>query len=682
MKKLPILLILLLALALRSWELTAVPPGLTHDEANHGREAIGILDGIILFYFPLNYGSEPLYSYLVAGLMGLMGEHLLALRLVNVYFGLGALAALYAWTRRQFDRRTAVIAAALIAVSFWPLATSRQALRAGVLPFLVVTAVIFFWQIGVGSGKVAAQKFAAQKVAAQRWAVIGFGAAVALTFYNYLAARVLWLMFPLFLIYLFIWQRERWAQIWRPVLTGLILAGALVAPMFIYLRFNPQAQTRLDMLDGPLQALLAGNIGPALNNGVTAVLALFVNGYGDHFLAYNIPGRPVLDVVTALFFLIGLGVCLWRWRQPIYPFVLFWLLAGLLPSLITGPEANTTRNLGALPVLYLIPAIGFTAVWAGIARQGARAQKENPGVLAPWRAILPLSKQTTAVALILWLLFVGAQTSRAYFYDWAQSPDVRAAYQHTLISGLTYVQAEAIAGPIVVSSVYPGVAHDPSIALAIVGDEAERLQWVDGRLALLFPRSQPAHLLLPASTPLHPSFAPFVEPLNTINLRADDLDPYFTVNGLAPAGAPPVAPLANFNNGLHLLAARWSVNPVQPGDVIELITLWRVADAANLGPPAPPLDSTDLVLFTHVLRDDMGGILTQADRLDAPSWSWQTGDQIIQVHQMYLPPETLPGVYEVVVGVYDRESGARLPSLNEAGEVVDNRAFVVSLQAR
>jgi hypothetical protein len=66
----------------------AIPPGLTHDEANHGREAIGILQGRLALFFPLNYGSEPLYSYTVAGLMALLGRNLLALRLVTVFFNL------------------------------------------------------------------------------------------------------------------------------------------------------------------------------------------------------------------------------------------------------------------------------------------------------------------------------------------------------------------------------------------------------------------------------------------------------------------------------------------------------------------------------------------------------------------------------------------------------------------
>ena len=50
---------------------------MTHDEANHGREAIGILAGELRLFFPLNYGSEPLYSYTVALSMALFGRGLI-----------------------------------------------------------------------------------------------------------------------------------------------------------------------------------------------------------------------------------------------------------------------------------------------------------------------------------------------------------------------------------------------------------------------------------------------------------------------------------------------------------------------------------------------------------------------------------------------------------------------------
>ncbi|MCA9931539.1 MAG: glycosyltransferase family 39 protein, partial [Anaerolineales bacterium] len=299
-----ILLILLLAFVLRTYALTAVPPGLTHDEANHGREALDILDGVLLFYFPLNYGSEPLYSYTAAGSMLLFGKSLFSLRLVNVVFGVLAIGATYLWVQRAFDRRSALLTAVLLAVSFWPLAAGRQALRAGMLPFFMVGAVWYFWQIAAPPGEKQPHKTA--------WgAAVGFGVCVAITLHIYLAARVAWLIFPLFIIYLAVAHRDRFRQAWRPALLGLGVAGVLVVPMFTFLQRNPQAQTRLTMLDGPLQQLSSGNLQPIWDNASEALLAFVWPGYGDMFLAYNIPGRPVFDGVTAVFFLVGLGVAAW-----------------------------------------------------------------------------------------------------------------------------------------------------------------------------------------------------------------------------------------------------------------------------------------------------------------------------------------------------------------------------------
>ncbi|MFN2125537.1 MAG: ArnT family glycosyltransferase [Candidatus Promineifilaceae bacterium] len=197
-------LILLLALAFRLYNLTGIPPGLTHDEANHSREAIEILDGVYRYYFPLNYGSEPLYSYTVAGTMALLGENLFALRLVNVIFGLAAIAATAVWARQAFNKETALIAAGLLAVSFWPLVSSREALRAGMLPFFMVLAVWFFWQIVCnpcgqdGDGPPASTP--------GRWRmaglVIGFALSILATFHIYLAARVAWLLFPICMFYM------------------------------------------------------------------------------------------------------------------------------------------------------------------------------------------------------------------------------------------------------------------------------------------------------------------------------------------------------------------------------------------------------------------------------------------------------------------------------------------------
>ena len=106
---------------LRFWRLDSVPPGLTHDEAGHGQDAVAILHGARPIYESVGYGREPLYDYLIAGLMVLLGPTSATLRLSSVLLGVVTLLATYAWARTAFDGPTALATVVLQAASFWSL---------------------------------------------------------------------------------------------------------------------------------------------------------------------------------------------------------------------------------------------------------------------------------------------------------------------------------------------------------------------------------------------------------------------------------------------------------------------------------------------------------------------------------------------------------------------------------
>jgi 4-amino-4-deoxy-L-arabinose transferase-like glycosyltransferase len=647
-------LILLLALAFRLFRLTEIPPGLTHDEANHGREAIEILNGVFRYYFPLNYGSEPLYSYTVAGTMALLGENLFALRLVNVLFGLAVIVATAVWARQAFDKATALIAAGLLAVSFWPLASSREALRAGMLPFFMVLAVWFFWQIvcdpcGEDSDSVLQSPTGSSR---KSGLVIGFALSVVATFHIYLAARVAWLLYPFFLLYLALFYRDDFRRSWRPATAGLLLAGLMLAPMFLFLANNPYAQTRLSMLSGTFDQLTRGDVLPFLSNAGEALLAFIWSGYGDQFLAYNIPGRPVFDSLTSVFFVLGLIVSLWRWRQPAYAFLLLWFVTGILPSLVTGATANTTRNLAALPAVYLLPAVGFAFAGWAVARRFNISQRI-----------------VVSFGAAVWLLFVASITARDYFQLWAGAAEVRGAYQHTLVEELGFLQDRGITqDSVIISTVYPGPVHDASIALVLAGQDAQNYRWIDARNALLLPEGDQAFAIIPSSTPPHKAFSKYLKPLDTVTLRPDDLDPRFSFYLLETDqifSADEGDSLAEFGSAVRLVDVFWISSQVQPGETAELLTLWQVINPDNIGPAHPPAFQPDTVLFTHLLDED-GNIISQRDALDAPSWSWQTGDTILQIHNLDIPIEIDNGSYYPILGIYDRQTGERLPLSNNS----------------
>jgi hypothetical protein len=688
--------ILFVAFALRVWQLASVPPGLTHDEAGHGHDAAYVLEGIRPIYFTVGYGREPLFDYLNAGLVAGMGASIFTLRFAAACWGMIALAATYRAARLAFDRQTALLALALMAVSFWPLATSRQALRSALLPGEMALAVALFLQLQEhGRSKVGSGDFS--RPAKRKWLlVIGLGLVLAASLYTYIPARALWLMFPLAALIpaALNWNREGAKQ--TPVsrskidvsrftqhalrttlyvFISILLAFTLASPLFFYLFQHPEAEQRIGMLSEPLAALQNGDPSPLFANARETLLAFFLPGHGDHFLAYTIPGKPLFDPITFLLFLAGLLILVYHLvtPSPLHPvtptpphphtpaLLTLWLLLGLAPALVTGPEALTTRLIGAQPILYVLPALALSRIMKAVGKWQAAASRGKLSFAV---------RLSSFVLVVLFFASIVVSTARDYFVTWGQSPDVRAAYQSTLIAML-----KTLDGPAVISTVYPSAPHDPYIAELITSQET---RWVDGRLGLLIPANAEFQLLVPASTPLHPSFARFARPVQTVALRPDDLDPFFALYRLqmpsfremgifiSREGRPMGE--ANFNNAVELLDSRWSADSYKPGDVVELTTIWWIADPARLGPVHPPAFKTDLNLFTHVLNPD-GTIFLQRDSLDAPSWDWQhIGDTVIQIHQFAIPADAAPGEYVAEVGLYDRITGDRLLVMNSGAD--------------
>jgi hypothetical protein len=310
------LLVLLTAVALRLLSLATIPPGLTHDEADHGLTAWNIVNGAREVYFTIGYGREPFYDYATAVLMYFLGPTYLAGRLTAVFFSLVLIAGMAAWVRRAWGWQTAVLTAAGLAVGFWPLMTARQSLRSVTLPALFVLAVYLFWRgLEESNGQARSVKKAfltaenAESAEIFLRPVLFFGAAgilLGLTFYTYIPARVLWAIFPATLVYVAWQNRPLLRRAGRGTAVMLLTAGLVGAPLFVYLATHPAAETRIGQLSAPLTAVTQGNFTPLWQN-IRAGLGLFFVA-GDDFWRYNISGQPLLPPLMAALFVMGLLV--------------------------------------------------------------------------------------------------------------------------------------------------------------------------------------------------------------------------------------------------------------------------------------------------------------------------------------------------------------------------------------
>lgn len=616
-----ILLILLVAAGLRLWALPDLPPGLTHDEADHGLDAWGVVNGVRPLYFTVGYGREPLFDYSTAVLMLFLGRSYLAGRLTAVFYGMVLVAGSYAWTRRAFNRSLALLTSAGLATSFWAVMTARQALRSVTMPALFLLVVIFYWE-GLRQQK--------------RWLFLVSGFWLGLTFYTYLPARLIWLLFPALLLYWFIFQRDQLRRYGRETGLMLAVAGIVALPLFWFLYTHPTAEARLDQLSGPLSQAMAGEFAPLWQN-IQASWQLFTQ-QGDSLWRYNLPGKPWLDTVLGSFFYLGLLITGWRLmtnkgqigERNGLVFAWGWLLLGMMPAFITGPEASTTRAIAIQPILYLFPAIGLSLFYSA------------------WTTWYP--RLQPIAGFVACLLFAGTTytTIQAYFQQWATHPQVRVQYETTLVEAVNYLNQHS-AGKVAISTAAPDRFHNPSVGLLYLQNPAISLHWFNGASSLLLPHADSTQIIFSGFAQLHPALSPYFvstsKPL-VLSLPESDLNRPLTLYTLDPPQLLRqwqesfTLQSADFSSILTLHGYKLLTPHPAPAQTIQLISWWQVRQ---------PMEK--LVLFTHLVGAD-GLPLAQTDRLDVPSYYWQTGDSFLQLHEFALPADLPAGSYTLRIGVY------------------------------
>ncbi len=648
---LPITLILLVAFGLRVWSWDEAPPGITHDEAAHLHDARRIWEGARPIYWDTAYGREPLFDYATAPLVGLLGMKVSTGRLSASIWGTALVAVLYAWAVQAFDRRTALMAAGLMAISFWPLATSRQILRSGMLPVLVTGAMALFWRAVFKNGE-----------RHPRRDFILSGLVLGLSFYTYMPARITWLMPVTMGIWLAVADRPRWRKTRHGILIMLLTAAAVAAPLLGYLWSHPELEVRVDELAAPLQALQRGDPSELLDRVGESIL-LFSHRGDTHWI-YNISGNPLLPPALAFLFYLGILLALIKLactRRPAWGILLLWLLLGTVPALITGVESSSLRAIGAQPAVYVLAALPLVAFGHVVSRWRA------------WGTWIWVSSLLVGCAILL------LTTCRDYFDRWANDSMARVAYHSHLATTVGYLDSVNYDGPVILSSQYPGYYHDPYAAETLVSQagSAEQWRWYDARFALVFPGAERSLATFPTIAPLDPALASFFEPyaqlIERIELRSDDLSPWIHVYEWSPIQSRSVLPLDRplaVGDLLRYLGCELWIDAGQAGDELVVITFWEPLRSL-------PADNQELVIFTHLL--DAGDIIAQQDRLDVPSTTWRIGDMFAQLHRLDIPTSMRNGELQVETGVYWRAENTPRLSVWDGATLLGDRILLPSL---
>ena len=678
-----VILILLLAAALRFWMLGQVPPGLCHDEVANWLIARDILTGHHAVYFTAAYGHEPLYQYVQAATVALFGDHWLGLRWPSVALGLLGIAATYVLIRRLFDVPVALLAIAWLAVSFWPLFYARVALRAITLPFTAALAAYFLLRAtnlphfhtpkhsisqSPGSGRLAG---------VADWLLAGLF--LGLSLYTYMAARIFPFILVAFLIYLFLIYSSPPIP-WSRILVFLLTAAIVSAPLVIWLTTHPGAEYRIAEVQEPLDRLLAGDPSLVWQN-FTANLKLFTCA-GDPWPRQNLPGRPVFaDPISAALFYVGLLIALWRWRDPRYGLLLIWLGGALVPSILTSVAPSSIRDILGLVVVFVFPALALSEArrWLII--------RHSP---------FAIRHSLFVICYLSFVLFSLVLTMRDYFFVWPRHDAVRFDYQTDLTAVAHRLDELPPGTPVTVAGLSVHTMDGPGLDLAARRDVHDA-RLCDTRETLVVPAGHDVWIFVPQVVPfdvdLHErllEWGAVVLPPWRGDKRGVPFTSYHLSDGadgarirrdlqhlettaVLPDGTPVALPVS-FGGRLAFLGYErilppgggirrgwWFLPPgggirggaPTPGDSLTLLTYWRVEKPSSSTPPK---------IFVHLLGESDAPI-AQHDGLGSPLRGWVAGDLIVQKHTIPLPADIPPGQYHLQVGLYDSATNVRLPVL-------------------
>ena len=626
-------LILLVAALLRLWQLSDFPPGPHYDEAVYLIITRSIAFGGARF-FPIveaYQGREVLYMYLNAPLLHLLGNDIFTLHLSNAFFNLITVAASIAMGRAMFRGRRGIIVGLtvglLIALSFPQIWLGRQAFRAVSLPLMQALALWCLWRGLRG-----------------RWtwlALGGFFAGAAL--YTYMASR----LFPFWLVLgglaLLLADRASWRLRLRQ---GVIFYGVLVVialPMAVY------AVQRPDIFFNRLAEVTQAGARVTLAESLVLHLKMFFIE-GDPYLRYNIPGRPYLTWPEGLLMLIGIGVAARRLfagnrldapERAAYALALLSPLM-VIPSLISvgGLPPSHMRSLGMIPLIFVLVAVGFEAVFVGLAR-----------------VLRPPVPRLFALLVIATLLIGGLLVGKTYF-DWAGRADVYYETDADLDAAAKWLIEQQQSG--VLDNTFVYVAAKDRRHPTMTVQPIPPVIWLGTDTLLRAPEGRNGLYIFPRSVPLSEDWREWLEPGRVSDLPVGP-DGRTAFEAFRLSGAAPLPPSDSLGDETirnpYLTLVGLQTTSVEAGGEGSIVMDWRI-DA--------PLPMTD---FTPILslEDGSGTQLFRVHQVITGTDEWHVGEVLMDRLNVEVPIGTPPGEYRLRLAWVTRSGNEYASFLNEDG---------------
>ena len=653
--RLALLAALAVGIALRTVQFSQIPPGLYRDQAYHGMDALDTLQGNVRLFYDTNFGREPLYIWLTAISVGILGASPIAVRFPSLIVGILTLFTCYKMAAELYGRRVGVLATAVFSITLWHIHFSRLGFRAILIPLFASLSV---WLVarGVRTG--------------EEWYLALGGAAAGALIYTYISARAAILPAALFVLY--VWYRRRSFNVptKREWLIFTLSATVVMAPFLVYTALHWD------------EVFLRIKVAVSVFNNPQPIKMLFTNTLGalgmflfrgDFLSRHNVPYRPVFDPAVGLMFCLGLWLAISRFKRDYASaFLLIWTVSMLIPTILTEDCPHFIRGIGVLPFITLFPALGLDWTWDNL--------RPRLGVS---RAVIVLSAVLLAgLGSTIWAYFIRYPTlpETCYRFECAgveMASEINAYLDKGWTEGMwivpdrpgrtdrqVFVQLQLWKD--VVNAHYlipdsPGFNVPGASDIISVPPRPDLPMLYYGWYNKNFPDFWMSDLMawLPPNSLIEVYEGPWA-------ITHQDWSPHpaYIKFAATPKGAPSSV-LAELDQGISLVSSC----TLQRDGQVTVRLIWYNRLPVEL----------DYHVFLHYERN--GEIIAQADgplgKGYYPPSKWRPGDQFLDERSLPIP-EILEGD-RIWVGMYLWQTGERLPVLTATTANQDNR-IAVNLQ--
>lgn len=387
-------LLFLLALLPRIYELDRLPFVLNGAEASLGLEALNVLSGAQLNPFTTGWLTNPTLPFFALALpVGLFGPSTETIRLLSALIGAATVPVLFLIGKKLYGRVVGLSAAVLLAGSHFHLQFSRLGLT-NVWDALVVL-------LALGLIAIAWQRDPRHN----RGAWLAAGTAVGLSAYLYSSAHLLPLMLFFLAVLLVLLDRPSLRKQWSGIFAMASLALVIALPILLYYLAAPELfmerATQLGIL-GTQSGWLAQEA--LLNN--SNQFQILLEQFSQAALAFNATidqsayyGAlvPFLNFVAGIFAVLGFLLALVRLRQIRYSILVVWVLVTIVfaGALLENPPGSH-RYIIAAPAVMLLAAQALVELVRALTIGRVPAQTDTA------------SKQTRLAYLLIPLLVAAA----------------------------------------------------------------------------------------------------------------------------------------------------------------------------------------------------------------------------------------------------------------------------------